>query len=151
MATLTAAMSRCVGTTVNALQAAAYHRRWALTCGAANTERNVLLRAPLVGATNTVGISDTKADITTTGEATTTFKPWEGAPIMIESSDDDDDKEKKTVNTSDYALLSPLKSTNPFVNQGSPMSIFDDISISNISPVSESKLIQNLSEFLSFE
>ena len=137
----------------DALQAALYHRRWSLTCGAPNVTRNVLLRAPLVGATNAVGISDTKADIVTGGEPTTPFKPWEGAPIVIDesSSDDDADKEKKTVNISDYALLSPLKSTNPFVNQGSPMSIFDDISISNISPVSESKLIQNLSEFLSFE
>ena len=112
--------------------------------------RNVLLRAPLVGASNAVGISDTKADIVTGGEPTTTFKPWEGAPIMIESSDDDDTK-KETVNTSDYALLSPLNSSNLFVNQGSPASIFDDISISNISLVSESKLIQNLSDFLSFE
>ena len=114
--------------------------------------RNVLLRAPLVGASNAVGISDTKADIVTGGEPTTTFKPWEGAPIVIdESSSDDDDNKKETVNISDYALLSPLNSSNLFVNQGSPVSIFDDISISNISPVSESKLIQNLSEFLSFE
>ena len=153
LATLAAAMERCVGATVDALQAAAYHRRWALTCGAPNSERNVLLRAPLVGASNAVGVSDTKADISSTGTASTTLKPCEGSPIVIElsSSGEDDDTEKKTVNISDYALLSPLNSSNPFVNQGSPASIFDDISISNISPVSESKLIQNLSEFLSFE
>ena len=98
LAMLTSALSRCTGTMADALQAAAYHRRWSLTCGAPNVAHNVMLRAPLVGATNAVGISDTKADIVTGGEPTTTFKPWEGAPIVIDESssdDDDDDKKKK--------------------------------------------------------
>ena len=154
LATLHAALSRTSGMSVDALQAAAYHRRWALTCGASNVERNSLLRTPLVGATNAVGVNDNKSDVKPTkvaddDGASGAFPEWHGDHIVIDS---DDDAAKNKVISSSHSLVSGEDNFNcDFVNQGSPTSIFDDISISSISFLSESKLIKNLSEFLSFE
>ena len=154
LATLQAALSRTSGSSVDALQAAAYHRRLALTCGASNVERNSLLRTPLVGATNAVGVNDTKSDVKPAKAAdkdddSEALPEWHGEHITIDS---DDDAAKRKVTSSSCPIVPSEDGFNfDFVNRGSPTSTFDDISISSISPLSESKLIKNLSEFLSFE
>ena len=153
LATLNAALARCSETVVDAYQAASYHRRWALTCGAPSADRNALLRFPVVHASNGLGVNDTKEVVKPRVSAMSQLAPWHGAEIVIDSDDD------VTPSTPAAKTVQPLPcSQSPEnicksrgVNQGSPESIFGNISLSSMSPLSETKLIQNLSEFLSFE
>ena len=76
------------------------------------------------------------------------FPEWHGEHITIDS---DDEADKKVTSSPPPMATGEDCFSSDSVNQGSPTSLFDDISISNMSPLSESKLIKNLSEFLSFE
>ena len=156
LSTLMATLSRSTYTAVDTLQAASYHRRWALTTGANNVERNTLLRAPLVGTSNALGLSDLKCDVKVEAEVTTsggtgTKAPWDGEEIVIDDDDDDVITGEKVKTHMNNSPASSRCTDFSIVSQGSTPSLFDEISISNMSPLSETKLIQNLSEFLTFE
>ena len=137
LSTLMATLSRSTHTAADTLQAASYHRRWALTTGANNVERNTLLRAPLVGASNALGLSDLKCDVKTEALVTTSGgsgmkAPWDGEEIVI---DDDDDAVTGVKKVKTHLNNSPTSSRCTdisIVSQGSAPSLFDEISISNM-------------------
>ena len=165
-ATLDAALGRCSRMIVDSMQAAIYHRRLALLSGASNEQKITHLRQPILGATNALGAVDQK--ITVKAEPVDLDKiPWHGETVVIDSSDSEDDSttnkkgstnQQKSAATKKVITHQSVGHTHsspisylPVVNQGSPSPSFGDISIENISPMSETKLIKTIADYLTFE
>ena len=93
--------------------------------------------------------------------------PWHGETVVIDSSDSEDDSttnkkgstnQQKSAATKKVITHQSVGHTHssptsylPVVNQGSPSPSFGDISIENISPMSETKLIKTIADYLTFE